>query len=212
MGHPRWDDKKPSICGDRLGRRSPQRQEKENPRGHDPSRARDKRIVPLQKRRKEIRREKTQETSLKRGQYLKVRGLFAGGDGFGMRWGRGFVEFAGGHAFGGGGNFFLSEDGIGAGVGEGFGLNGVDGSLLCGRCVAMSGGEYAGGGFRNGKIFERVRVRRIRGELRRRIPVETAMPSSVPSASRARASNSLRLGSSSRSLRPKRMRNSLEDL
>src|SRR5260370_29204036 len=39
-----------------------------------------------------------------------------------------------------------------------------------------------------------------------------AMPSSAPSAARASCSNSLRLGSSSRSERPKRMRNSFDVL
>ena len=39
-----------------------------------------------------------------------------------------------------------------------------------------------------------------------------ATPSSLPRASRARASNSFRLGNSSRSLRPKRIRNSLDVL
>src|SRR5271157_963572 len=57
--------------------------------------------------------------------------------------------------------------------------------------------------------FSRVSVD---GASSRASSVAGEMPSSVPRASRARASNSLRLGSSSRSLRPKRIRNSLEDL
>ena len=44
----------------------------------------------------------------------------------------------------------------------------------------------------------------------RRAPPPQAMPSSAPSASRASASNSLRLGSSSTSPRPKRIRKSFE--
>ncbi len=71
--------------------------------------------------------------------------------------GRGFIEFAGGHTFGGGGDFFFAEDRVGVGVGDSFGLDGGGSSLLRGGGgVAVSGGEDLSGGFRDGKIFESV--------------------------------------------------------